>query len=62
MRNNIATTELDSVVGAPEFELTDEMVVAGSRLIAEDWGIIGADVAPDLARDVFNAMWAARPH
>jgi hypothetical protein len=34
--------------------------MAGAHLIAEEWGVIGADIAPDLARDVFNVMWASR--
>jgi hypothetical protein len=47
--------------GAPEMKLTDKMIAAGAHLIAEEWGVVGADVATDLARDVFRIMWAARP-
>jgi hypothetical protein len=36
------------------------MLKAGVDLITEDWGLCGMDLAPDLARDVFSAMWAAR--
>jgi len=35
------------------------MLEAGRRGIAEEWGLCGDDLAPDLARDVFLAMWAA---
>src|SRR5258708_10006160 len=38
--------------GAPETNLTEEMIAAGARLIAEEWGVVGADIAADLARDV----------
>jgi hypothetical protein len=43
--------------GALKFEVTDAMIAAGSRVIAESYCVIGNDVAPDLARDVFIAMW-----
>ena len=29
-------------------------------MIAEEYGVCGADIAPDLACDVFNAMWARK--
>ena len=35
---------------------TPKMVVAGANVIAEEWGICGADIAPALASDVFDAM------
>lgn len=44
--------------GAPE--ITPAMLAAGVQMIAEEWEICGADIAPDLARDVFKAMWVAR--
>jgi hypothetical protein len=47
--------------GAPEILPTDEMIAAGAYLIAEEWGVLDADVAPDVARGVFVAMWCARP-
>lgn len=40
--------------------ITAAMLNAGSHVVAEQWGVIGDDVAPDLARDVFLAMWAAQ--
>ena len=44
--------------GAPE--ITQVMLAAGVHMIAEEYGVCGADIAPDLARDVFMAMWAAK--
>jgi hypothetical protein len=38
--------------GAPETNLPEEMIAAGARLIAEEWDVVGADIAADLARDV----------
>ncbi len=46
----------DSEVGAPE--ITSAMLKAGIDVIAEEYAVCGADIAPDLARDVFTAMWA----
>lgn len=34
------------------------MVEAGVYVIAEEYPVCGADIAPDLARDVSMAMWA----
>jgi hypothetical protein len=36
------------------------MLAAGVHMIAEEYGVCGADVAPSLARDVFKAMWAQK--
>jgi hypothetical protein len=35
------------------------MISAGVKVIVEDWGICGDDLAPDLAQDVFVSMWVA---
>lgn len=43
-------------------KITPAMLEAGTYIIAEEWGICGADIAPDLARDVFNAMWARKDY
>lgn len=40
--------------------ITPEMLEAGRRVIADEWGLCGDDLAPDLARDVYLAMWAIR--
>jgi hypothetical protein len=53
-RSDTAEFRLDA--GAPK--ITPEMLKAGVNMIAEEWGICGADIAPDLARAVFLAMWA----
>ena len=37
--------------------VTPAMLAAGVHVIAEEYGVCGADIAPDLARDVFKAMW-----
>ena len=49
--------------GAPteEIEITPEMVEAGVSVLAEDWGVIGAHAASELAEIVFRAMMAAAP-
>lgn len=39
--------------------ITPAMLAAGVDVIAEKWGVCGEDIAPELAYDVFNAMWAA---
>jgi len=43
-------------------EMTESMLAAGERMLAEEIGICGADVARDIAETVFTAMWAARTH
>jgi hypothetical protein len=45
------------VAGAPE--IPPASLAAGVHVIVEEWGICGDDIAADLARDVFNAMWVA---
>jgi hypothetical protein len=45
--------------GAP-VEISPEMIKAGVEMIADQYGVCGADIAPDLARDVFIAMWAIK--
>lgn len=45
---------------ASEPEITPAMLEAGIHIIAEEYGVCGADIAPDLARDVFKAMWAQK--
>ncbi len=55
---NPSRTEPMAGAGAPE--ITQEIIYAGSLVIAEDYGVCGADIAPDLARDVFVAMLAAK--
>lgn len=44
--------------GAPAISPTT--LSAGVHVLVEEWGICGSDVAPDLARDVFRAMWVQR--
>jgi len=41
-------------------KITPAMLKAGVHMIAEEYGVCGADVAPDLARDVFIAMCAQK--
>lgn len=48
----------DSGAGTPQ--ISPAVLAAGVRVIVEEWGICGDDIAPGLARDVFNAMWAIR--
>jgi hypothetical protein len=36
------------------------MLKAGVDVICEVWGLCGADIAPELARDVFIAMCAQK--
>jgi hypothetical protein len=43
-----------------EVIITPEMAEAGAHVLAEDAGICGSDVAPDVARHVFSAMWGAK--
>jgi hypothetical protein len=40
-----------------EVVITPAMLAAGVDMIAEIYGVCGADIAPDLARDVFKSMW-----
>jgi hypothetical protein len=40
--------------GAPE--ITPEMLSAGARIIADEYGVLGSYEAEGLARDVFTAM------
>jgi hypothetical protein len=40
--------------------ITRAMIRVGANVLAEDVGICGADVAPSLARAVFEAMWGAK--
>ena len=42
-------------------EITPEMIEAGVSVLADDWGVIGAHAASDLAEVVFRAMMAAAP-
>lgn len=44
--------------GAPV--VTDEMVKAGISTLVDEWGVVGNDLAPALARDVFLAMWVRK--
>lgn len=37
--------------------ITPAMLKAGVHIIAEEFGVCGADVAPELACAVFLAMW-----
>jgi len=53
-----ATVPAPAGAGAPE--ITPAMLKAGVDMICDHWGICGADVAPDLARDVFIAMCARK--
>jgi hypothetical protein len=46
--------------GAGALGITPAMLKAGVDVICENWGICGADIAPDLARDVFLAMCAQK--
>jgi len=43
-----------------EAEITEAMLAAGEHMLVEEIGICGADIASDIAADVFRAMWAAR--
>jgi hypothetical protein len=36
------------------------MLAAGERVLVEEIGICGADIAGEIAAAVFRAMWAAR--
>ena len=48
--------------GAPgkEIEITPEMIEAGVRVLASEWGVIGEVAAEELAEDVYRAMSAIR--
>lgn len=49
----------DSPKGTGGVEITPEMIEAGVSVLADDWGVIGAHAASDLAEMVFRAMMAA---
>jgi hypothetical protein len=60
MGDAVSTPQTDPVQGVGAPEITPAMLKAGADMIADEWGICGADIAPDLARDVFIAMWAQK--
>ena len=44
-----------------EVQITPEMIEAGVSVLADDWGVIGAHAASELAEVVYRAMMAAAP-
>ena len=42
-------------------EITPEMIEAGASVLANDWGVIGAHAASELAEVIFRAMMTAAP-
>jgi hypothetical protein len=57
-RSAAGGTKKESDAGAPE--ITPKMLASGIYMIAEEYGVCGVDIAPDLARDVFKATWAQK--
>lgn len=54
MTNAMADKFTEGQGGA--IEITSEMIEAGVSVLADDWGVIGAHAASELAEVVFRAM------
>jgi hypothetical protein len=46
----------------PERLITPEMIAAGVRILADEWGVCSEYAAEELAEIVFRAMLAAKDH